>query len=191
MKRSLKADGALVLVTITWGITFPVILNSVRFTDPFWFVVMRALIASLVLLPFVFKQLFKSNRRLIIAGIWLGLFNGGTYVCQSIGLETISSASSAFITGTSVVIVPLLLPFFGLGLPRRIDIAGCFLALIGLYILTGANLHDISLGELWTLGGALFYAFTIVYLQRASSQTSEITLLTFYQIFFVIPWALS
>ena len=69
MKRSLKADGALVLVTITWGITFPVILNSVRFTDPFWFVVMRALIASLVLLPFVFKQLFKSNRRLIIEDV--------------------------------------------------------------------------------------------------------------------------
>lgn len=188
ISRALRADGALVIVALAWGLTFPLIELSVRDTDPVWFVCIRMLIASAVLLPFVWRKLGKVSRRVWLGGIILGFTNGATYLCQSVGLETTTSAMSGFITGTNVIMVPLLLPFFRLGLPRRIDLVGCFLCLIGLYILNGANWHHIGAGELWTLAGAGFYAFSIVLLQRISSDTEQVMELAFLQIVFVIPW---
>jgi len=188
--RALRADAALLLVAISWGLTFPVIEDSVKYTDPYWFVVLRIAVAALILLPFVLPKISQTTRRILFAGMVLGLLNGITYVCQSIGLETTSAAMSGFVTGTNVIMVPLLLPFFTLGLPRRIDIAGCFICLGGLYILTGANWQHISVGELWTLVGAFSYALTIVYLQKVTRENNHTLLLAFYQIVFVIPWVI-
>jgi drug/metabolite transporter (DMT)-like permease len=188
ISRALRADGALVIVALAWGLTFPLIELSVRDTDPVWFVSIRMLIASIILLPFVYKKLSKVSRRVWLGAVILGFTNGATYLCQTIGLQTTTSAMSGFITGTNVIMVPLLLPFFRLGLPRRIDLAGCFLCLIGLYVLNGASWHHIGIGELWTLGAAAFYAFSIVLLQRVSSDTEQVLELAFLQIAFVIPW---
>ena len=186
--RALRADGALVIVALTWGLTFPLIELGVRDTDPVWFVGIRMLIASIVLLPFVYRKLGCISRRVWLGAIILGFTNGATYLCQTIGLETTTSAMSGFITGTNVIMVPLLLPFFRLGLPRRINLVACFVCLIGLYVLNGASWHHIGRGELWTLAGAGFYAFSILLLQRISSSTEQVMELAFLQIVFVIPW---
>jgi len=186
--RALRADVALMIVALAWGLTFPLIELSVRDTMPAWFVGIRMLIACMVLLPFVWRKLSNVSRRVWLGGVILGFTNGATYLCQTIGLETITSAMSGFLTGTNVIMVPLLLPLFRLGLPRRIDLVGCFVCLIGLYMLNRADWHHIGAGELWTLTGAGFYACSILLLHRISSHTQQVLELAFLQIVFVIPW---
>ena len=187
MRISSKAVIALLGVTVMWGLTFPLIKNAVADIQPTAFVVLRLLVAALVMLPFVWKRLGKTTASLLLGGVILGLLNSLIYVAQSIGLKTTSSANSAFITAFSVIFVPLLSPLFRTGRPTGVDLlAGCF-ALLGIFILTGASFSNITHGDLWTLGCALFYALFVIFLQRTTKKGHDILLLVFYQIVFAIP----
>src|SRR5476649_2960574 len=88
----------LMLVPIFWALTFPFIHISVQSISPETFVFWRFLLAALLLLPFVLTKLNKLNLYIVFWGIVLGLLNGGTFIFQTIGLETVSSARTAFIT---------------------------------------------------------------------------------------------
>lgn len=187
MTPTSKANAFLILATAFWGLTFPLIHSAVRFVNPNVFVFVRFAIAAIVLLPFV--NLGKTTKPLLWAGLVLGLLNAGTYMFQTIGLETIDPARSAFITGMGVVIVPFLLPFFRLGWPQAIDFTCGFICLLGLYILTGANLHGISIGDFWTLACAVCFALSVVFVQWVTIHVKNYSLLNFYQIAFTIPVA--
>src|SRR3989338_5306782 len=108
--RTLKADGVLFIVAVLWGGTFPFIRDAMQSTDPYWFVGIRCLLAALVLVPFVWPLLKQTDRQVLIGGAILGALNAAIYIFQTLGLRTISSGTSAFITGMSVVFVPFLLP---------------------------------------------------------------------------------
>ena len=184
MQASARAQIILIAVTAAWGLTFPLLHDALRYVSPIMLVFERFLIAILVLAPFVLHKLNQSNRLLVLSGLIIGLLNCGTYVFQNIGLETIDASRGAFITGASVVFVPLLAPLFRLGTPRPIDLLCVACCLSGLYVLTGANTHTLSLGDLWMLGCALCVALTILTIQRVTQFTDRYLVLTFYQLAF-------
>jgi drug/metabolite transporter (DMT)-like permease len=134
--------------------------------EPFAFLLIRFSVAIAVLSPFaivVVRRSDRAQRRLLArAGLIAGVFLFGGYVTQTIGLETTSPSTSAFITGLYAVFTPIIEGAVHRRLPTRRVLAGIALAVVGLYLLTGA---DISLhgGELWTLGCAVFFAAWIVY----------------------------
>lgn len=182
-----KANLILVLVTLMWGMTFPLIKEALVFVSPSTFVFFRFLVAGLCFLPFLFRKLRNTNRTLVVAGAILAILNGGIYLFQTIGLETISGTRSAFITGANVLIVPFLLPLFRLGRPTRLDVMTTVIAFIGLFILTGATLSGFKPGDYWTLGCAFLYALAIVFVQWVTPRITSYTLLSFYQIVIAIP----
>lgn len=184
-QKRVIGDSVLVFVTLCWGITFPLIENAMKEVDAFVFVTARFFLATLLLFPFVYKSFKeKFDKKLLVSGLILGLFNVVAYNAQSIGLETISAGQSAFITGASVVMVPFLLPIFRMGSPSRLDIISALFCLIGLGLLTGANLNSLNEGCLWTLICAFAVALSIIYLQKVSEKQEALTLLAFYQILF-------
>ena len=191
MRQSTQAISVLFCVTILWGLTFPLIKNAVHDIHPSAFVTLRLALAALVMLPFVFTRLRKLTASLLVAGLILGFLNGMIYITQSIGLETTSSANSAFITALNVIFVPLLSPLFQTGRIKSWDIVAILLALLGIFVLTGGNLSYITRGDFWTLGCALSYALFIVFLQRITQQTVDVLLLVFLQIVLAIPLPLS
>src|SRR3989338_7842578 len=182
-----KANLILVLVTLMWGMTFPLIKEALVFVSPSTFVFFRFLVAGICFLPFLFKKLRDTNQTLIIAGAILAVLNGGIYLFQTIGLETISGTRSAFITGANVLIVPFLLPFFRLGRPTRLDVVTTVIAFVGLFILTGASLSEFKPGDYWTLSCAFLYALAIVFVQWVTPRITSYSLLSFYQIVIAIP----
>lgn len=194
ISRCLIGEGVLLFVTLCWGISFPLIGNSVVTVDPSVFVMVRFFIAALVLLPFVFFEIKRASKQVLIAGIILGALNVGAYISQTTGMQSVTSAEGSFITGISVVIVPFILPFFSLGKPSKKDLLCSFLCLLGLYFLVGGNFAHLNTGAAWVLLCAIFVAITIVYLQKVSSVLSSLGLLAFYQIFFTgvfsIPFTL-
>ncbi|PIQ42370.1 MAG: hypothetical protein COV52_05255 [Gammaproteobacteria bacterium CG11_big_fil_rev_8_21_14_0_20_46_22] len=187
MKITTKAQSYLILMTAIWGMTFPLLHRAVSLITPEQLVFQRFLLACLILLPFVFKHLQRSSVLILLGGLVLGALNCGTYVFQTMGLETISASRAAFITGASVLFVPFLSPFFRLGRPRLIDFGSVLLCLLGIYVLTGENLSGITLGDFWVLLSTFCFAMTVLVVQWLTQRTKDYLLLTFYQLFFALP----
>jgi len=184
MKLSSRANLYLILATLMWGITFPVIRNALTEVDPFVFVSLRFILATLVLLPMVCALFCKTTWPMLKGGLIVAIFNTVAYLAQTIGLETVSSARAAFITGTSVIFVPFLAPLFKLVRPTGLDIISACIGLLGLYILTDIRHLHISHGDAWVFVGAIAFSFQITYLQRLTQMVDNHKLIAFYQIFF-------
>lgn len=182
--RCLIGECVLLFVTLCWGISFPLVGNSVATVDPCVFVMVRFFLAALILLPFVFSDIKQSSKKVLVPGMIIAAFNVVVYISQTIGMQTVTSAEGSFITGISVVMVPFILPFFGLGKPSKKDIACSLLCLLGLFFLVGGSFSQMNTGDAWVLLCAVFVAITIVYLQKVSSTLSSLSLLAFYQILF-------
>lgn len=188
MKLSSKANLYLVLATLMWGVTFPVTRNALTEVDPFVFVSLRFVIATLILLPMAYTLFYKTTKPILLGSLIIGMLNAAAYLCQTIGLETVSSARAAFITGASVILVPFLAPLFGLNKPTGLDMVCALIGFLGLYVLTGMSHFHLSHGDLWVFAGALSFSLQITYLQRLTQTTEHYKLLAFYQLFFTIPF---
>jgi drug/metabolite transporter (DMT)-like permease len=186
----LKTDIMMMLVPIFWALTFPFIHVSVQTMSPETFVFWRFSLAALILLPFIVTRLPKINLYIISWACVLGLLNGGTFIFQTIGLETISSARAAFITGSSVILVPVISFILRLGDPSKNDFFFAVLCLLGLYILTGASFSALSAGDYWVGMCALSTALSIILIQKVTPNVSDILLFTFLQILFTVPCCL-
>lgn len=190
MKLSSKANLYLLVATFMWGVTFPLIRNALHEVDAFTFVFLRFALAALLLFPFISRFLKKTTPALLWGGLLIGFFNAVAYLSQTIGLITVSSARGAFITGASVIWVPLLAPLFGLTRPTRLDFICAGIGFLGLYILTGLSQFHLSSGDLWILLTSFSFALQILFLQRLNLAITHYPLFTFYQILFTLPYLL-
>jgi drug/metabolite transporter (DMT)-like permease len=163
-ERSLRfrADLALVGNTLAWGSTFVVVKRTIEGVSPLLFLAMRFAIATAALV-LLFPRAWRGGQAGVRAGLLAGCFLFSGYAFQTFGLRLTSPAKSAFITGLSVPLVPLVAALvYRIG-PRWIEIAGICCATFGLGLLTlpGASLA-IGRGDLLTLCCAVAYAAHIV-----------------------------
>ena len=171
-------EGALVLTTLLWGVTFVVIKLSLNDVSPLLFVSLRFTLASLILLPFMFGIFKTFTKEILIGGIILGLLNFAGFATQTIGLKFTSATKSGFITGTFVVFTPILQLIIEKRVPRKENVFGILLVLVGLAFLSskGNSLFDIfaelgenfNIGDFFTLLCAIVFAAYIVYLDMIS-----------------------
>lgn len=165
MRRFLP-EGALVLAALLFGVTFPLVHNALKDVEPFAYLLLRFAIALVVLGPFAIvlasRGTAEERRLLTRAGLLAGVLLVGGYATQTIGLETASPSTSAFITGLYVVFTPLVEGALHRKMPPLSVLVGIALATVGLYLLTGADLA-FGAGELWTLLCAVLFALWIVY----------------------------
>ena len=166
MSRRFAAEAALVGAALLYGITFPLVHDALADITPFAYLLGRFGIATLILFPFALPALRTpgADRRMLVrAGLTAGVILFGGYATQTIGLQYTSPSTSAFITGLYVVITPVIESLISRRLPRPPVIAGIVIATIGLYLLTGADVH-LGKGEVLTLACAVLFAFHIVYI---------------------------
>jgi drug/metabolite transporter (DMT)-like permease len=176
VSRSAKAHILLVLVTLCWGSTFILIKASLRDVSPLTLNLFRMLLAAVALAVIYRKQLRGITPAAWKAGALAGLFLFAGYEFQTTGMQYTSASKSAFLTGVSIVLVPV---FLALLWRKRVNAwtwAGVSLAFGGLYLLTvpsgGVNgaltLSAINQGDLLTLGCAVGFALQIIQLGRAT-----------------------
>lgn len=188
MKLSSKANVYLVLTTLMWGITFPVTRNALTEVDPFVFVSLRFIIATLVLVPVVWGLFYKTTKSILFGSFIIGVLNSVAYLSQTIGLATVSSARAAFIAGSSVILVPFIAPLFKLDKPTGLDFLCALIGFSGLYVLTDLSHFQLSAGDLWIFLGAISFSLQITYLQRLTQAIQDYKLLAFYQLMFTVPF---
>jgi len=164
MNRRLRADLSLAFCTLLWGATFVVVKSSLNYSSVFVFLAARFTLASLLMAAFRPRVFRALKREELVAGAALGFFMFGGYAFQTAGLLYTTPAKSGFVTGSSVVLVPLLL---GLFWGRRLTVwvyAGVSAAVFGLYFLTvpAEGISHLNRGDLLTLVAAGLYAVHII-----------------------------
>lgn len=141
MNKKYIADFTLLFVAFVWGTTFVVVQNAISFLQPHTFNAVRffmaALLLSVWLVVFRRDEIKAINKKLLLSGMAIGFWLFIGYACQTIGLVYTTSSKAGFITGLSVVLVPLL-SFFILKIkPGIYAIIGVCIATVGLYLKSG------------------------------------------------------
>ncbi|HNS01610.1 MAG TPA: DMT family transporter [Anaerolineae bacterium] len=178
MRRDqLTADAALLFVAAIWGATFVMVQDAVTGFPVFAFLAMRFSLASLALLPFLLRSRPAppapvprpaASTRLAAAlpGILIGAALFAGYAFQTFGLRETTPAKAGFITGMSVVLVPLGQAIFLRRPPRRNSLIGVALAAIGLALLSLQADLTLSRGDLLVLACAMAFAAHILLMGR-------------------------
>ena len=192
ISQRFRAELALVLLALIWGLTFPVTRIVVAEMSSFSLVFFRTLLATLILLPFVFLK--KEDRKLFLKflpfGVILGLLGYFSYLFQTFGLETISSGRSAFLTNLTIVFVPLLSPIFQKMLPTKNDVISIIFALIGLVLLTSPfEEGGLSIGDFWTILCAVTFSMHIHMIQIFVKKYRNGKIFAFLEIMFMCIFA--
>jgi drug/metabolite transporter (DMT)-like permease len=167
----LAADAVLLGVSVFWGTSFAIIKRALDETSPENLLFLRFLLACLVLLPVGWKRRKTWSGQFLKPGILIGFFLFAAFFTQAWGLLFTTASRSGFITGLSVILVPLLLIFVFRHLPSRPALAGAGLAFFGLYLLTSADRAQalpFNRGDFLTLICAFFWAAHILALGRYS-----------------------
>ncbi|MFQ5926658.1 MAG: DMT family transporter [Terriglobia bacterium] len=162
-RARLEADLILGFVSFIWGSTFVVVKDALAEASPLVFLLLRFSLATVVLLLVLGRGAGLRQPGLARAGLFTGVFLAAGYIFQTIGLQYTTPAKSAFITGLSVPLVPVLLAiFFG----RRIRIwtaTGVVVAVAGFYFLTiPESQFAINRGDLLTIFCAVAFAGQII-----------------------------
>ena len=163
------ASIALVAVTAVWGYTFLVVQDAVARMPVMDFLAWRFLVGSVVMIALRPTCLRNVTRRELLRGIGLGTILGLGYIAQTYGLRYTSAATSGFITGMFVVLTPVMSWILLRRRTNRNTWMVVALATVGLALLS-LNGWSIGIGELLTLGCAVFFAIHIVGLGEWSSQ---------------------
>jgi drug/metabolite transporter (DMT)-like permease len=163
MSRKNKADLSLVLVTIGWGASFILSKQVLGELEVFNFLALRFLLAFMIAFVIFIKPMQSINQRTLKYGLGLGVVLFLGFSIQTFGLAFTSVSKSAFITGLSVVLVPILLAVMQQKWPEPKILIGSMTAVLGLGLLTmtGGNLN-VNLGDGLTLVSAVFFALHIV-----------------------------
>ena len=161
---------ALLLVTLVWGATFPVLKRATAQLSGVEISALRFALAALFLLPWA----WRAPRQTWRDGAGLGALVLFSYVAQAYGLEWISSNRSAFLTSLNVLLVPLFGMALGQPLVGRV-LAAAALACAGIGLMSwdgGANAR----GDGASVAGAVAYALYVMALSRRAARHRPLAL---------------
>ncbi len=182
---------AIIFGTMIWGATFMWVKEGISYLDPIYFIGLRFLLATIVLL-LIFPSKRKINKEEFKIGALIGLTLFFAYVAQTIGLKYTTISNNAFITGLFVVFTPFVSFLFKEERLSFVTIFGTLIAALGLYFLSfsESGITSVNIGDFLTLICAILFAFQIVLVGRYTKIYDPVKLLI-VQIFTVSILSLS
>ena len=176
--RNLRTDGLLLLTSAIWGFAFVAQRAGMETIGPFTYNGVRFLLGAVTLLPLSFlvrRRPQAGGLRIsdaLIAGVLL--FLGPPL--QQVGLVSTTAGKAGFITGSYVVLVPIVGTVAGVsrtGLGRWLAV---FLALAGLYLLSIREGLTIGRGDALVALSAVFFALHVLYLAEVAPRNPVVPL---------------
>ncbi|QFS58666.1 DMT family transporter [Pseudomonas chlororaphis subsp. aurantiaca] len=167
-----KAECVLVLITMVWGGTFLTVQHAMTVSGPMFFVGLRFAAAACIVGLFSLRSLRGLTLFELKAGVFIGTAIMLGYGLQTVGLQSIPSSQSAFITALYVPFVPLLQWLFMGKRPGLMPSIGIMLAFTGLMLLSGPSgaALDFSPGEIATLISTVAIAAEIILISTYAGQ---------------------
>lgn len=157
-------EAALIAITAVWGSTFLLVHWAMEHSGPWFFVGIRFLVAGLISVAIFWRSLRGMRWRDIGAGAAIGVMIYLGYGLQTLGLQTIDSSTSAFITAMYVPLVPLAQWAVFRKRPPAMAFVGAGLAFVGLMLIAGPDAFALTLGtgEIATMISTLPIAAEII-----------------------------
>jgi len=170
-RRPLLPELALLAATTAYGSTFKLVQNALLDVTPLGYMLLRFGVAAIALAPFAIAGGWRNREpdgpatadassNFVRIGIAFGVIGFVGYWFQNAGLQHTSTSDSAFITGLFVVFTPIIETVARRRRPAPLVTAAVAIALVGLFLLTGARL-DIGYGNALTLGCAAAFGLWI------------------------------
>ncbi len=169
-----KAHCALLLASFFWGVTFVVVKNALADISVVGYLAARFVLGALPMIWIYREDLRKLTRAEAWAGAQIGLFMSAGYAFQTEGISRTTPSKAAFITGLSVVLVPIFLAVFWRKKIGAWAWAGAATSFAGLYFLTVPveGFAKLNRGDVMVMGCAVLYALQIIYIARHSGKYS-------------------
>jgi len=164
-KKVLYAELLLVVVTVIWGLGFPITKIAVNMGyGANTIMVGRFFIASIILSIVYYKKLSTINKTILKYGIITGLFLYFGFFFQTLGNVYTTPSKNGFITQLNIVFVPFLYYLF---FRKKVDIynvISVIVAVIGMFLLSfdSNGFTGINIGDMYTFICAILVAFHVV-----------------------------
>jgi drug/metabolite transporter (DMT)-like permease len=179
-RRQIIADASLVFVALIWGATFVLVKDVIEQVPTMLFLAMRFTFAgvalALVMLPL--RRWSGLTRAELGWGTVLGVALYSGYTLQTLGLRSTTASNGGFITGLSVVLVPVLGIFVLRQVPRAWSWLGVLFATTGLALLslnfdTGVRINE---GDALVFGCAIAFAIHILLVSKVAGGADPLRL---------------
>ncbi len=162
--KRLWVTGALIGVAIVWGATFVLVKDAVERYPLYGFLGLRFAIAVAAFALLFPRSFLRFKPGTLQVGLLAGSLLTAGYVFQTWGLQGTTASKAAFITGMFVVITPLMQGVLLRLPPRGLTLLGVGLAVVGLWLLSGASVDGWTAGDTRVLMCAFAYAAHMIVL---------------------------
>lgn len=191
-RRQLVADLGLLLVTAIWGTTFVVVKEVLQTLPPFTFIALRFTLGTATLAAVFGGRLRSLTWPEARAGILVGVFLFAGFAFQTLGLQVTPASTAGFITGLSVVLVPVAAYFWLRQRPSTGAVVGVCAAAAGLGLLSIRDDLSLAPGDVLVLLCAIAFALHIVAVGKFAPRMDALAL-TLVQLGFVgvVSWAVA
>jgi len=133
------AELALIGIAAVWGVTFVMVQDAIELLPTMAFLAYRFIPAALIVAVIFWRPLRRLPAAGWRAGLLMGVFLCGGYVFQTLGLEETSASNTGFITGLFVVLTPVLGAVFLRHHVAPVAWIAAGVAMLGLWLLSGAG----------------------------------------------------
>ena len=190
-KNKKTMTGALLLAAVIWGsgtVFMQVCIDGGIETGLQMF--FRFWIGTLCLGALVHKKLRQISRRLLLCGLLCGTLLFFSFFILTFGMEFTTPPNSAFLSASSVMLVPFISWVLLKIRPERKVFIGCFLCLLGVAVLSlqlDGGIH-FTVGDGLTLLSAVFFSLYTCTVAKISAGL-DAPLFTFVQLLVTAVWS--
>ncbi len=190
----IKAIAILLVLTLLWGLNYPVIKYTNQGISPVFASAIRSVIASLFGIAYCLRQkekLFHTDIRLF-HGFMVGLLFGLEFACVYFGMLYTDAVRSVLFAYMSPFVVAVGAHFFLKGDRLTfLKTAGLILAFAGVVAVfwgkPKAAGPSMLFGDLLEIAAGFFWGATTLYIKKFMAQKVEPINTFLYQLFFSIP----
>lgn len=182
------ANCLMLLAALIWGTTFVAQQLGMNDVGPLTYTGTRFLIGALVVLPLALREYGRLaargvvlNRGDLLAWTGLGGLLFGGAILQQVGMLTTTVTNAGFLTAIYVALVPLLAWLVHGQRPHRSTWPAAFGCLFGTYLLSGGEFSALSVGDLWVIASAFFWAAHVLMVGRLAAKKGTPILVAFTQ----------
>lgn len=197
----------LVAMAIMWGFSFYVMKDALDLVPPSMLLACRFLSSAFIMLALFFRRIRRHlTARYLAIGLVMGVLMWAAYSMQTLGLVETTAGKNAFLTGTYCILVPFISYVLAREPLTRFNVGAAIICLAGI-ALVALDSVSVNIGDILTLGGALFFAFQIAVASKFG-RDMDVNVLTFWMFLAVgvlsacasaatepspatVPWSLS
>lgn len=173
----IQANLLLLAVALVWGSAFVAQAHGTESLGSFTFTGIRFLLGACVISPLVLRDIrlilrrpVKPERRDYIGVLMLGLLLALGAVFQQIGITGTTVTNAGFLTALYVPLVPLISWLIMQVRPHWSVWPASIGCLLGTWMLSGAGVLSLSVGDAWVIASSLFWALHVIFVGRVAER---------------------